>query len=582
MTEGECVAVAIHRMVAAGECGYGDVMILLRAFTHLPLYLRPLRRRGIPFVVDGGRELLERTEVVQLLAVLRAFARPADPVALLGFLRSPAGGAADTELAGYAGSGRWDWREPVDPEAHPQIHRAFGVLRRVAAATRGDSTDVVLRRLVEEARLVPLAAFGYEGAQRVANLRKITMAAVELAREGRLTLNEILDALERERLADLEGESPLADETWGSVRVLTVHKAKGLQNRVVFLPDLAREPAVRQPEVEVRVVHPPGGATLAVQLGRRGNAAGLWRIAEEERHERAEEIRTLYVALTRAEERIVLVAGRSRRAAAWVEALRAWGYDPGAPPPDGATIDPGVVHRVVTPGATPPTARRPVPERDAEAVRRWDRALALLRIAPPPFARPSGQREADEARRESETTGLPAPRPRRARGRARAVGRAVHRALEIWESGRDQDLLGSVPALARDAATEEGIQPEEVELESREVLHAFLASPLASRIREVVVLGREVPTLHAGPSGTIWRGSIDLLFRDGDRIVIADYKTDPAERGALFRHGPQLRAYVEAVRRALDLAEPPRAELWMLRQGTILVLEEEPGQAQLF
>ena len=76
--EGRVVAEAISGAVRDGRCRYRDVHILFRAFSSISSYLRPLRERGIPFVVDGGREFLERPEVRQLMAALRALALPGD------------------------------------------------------------------------------------------------------------------------------------------------------------------------------------------------------------------------------------------------------------------------------------------------------------------------------------------------------------------------------------------------------------------------------------------------------------------------------------------------------------------------
>jgi hypothetical protein len=74
--------------------------------------------------------------------------------------------------------------------------------------------------------------------------------------------------------------------------------------------------------------------------------------------------------------------------------------------------------------------------------------------------------------------------------------------------------------------------------------------------------------------GTCWRGSIDLVYRDGDDYVIADYKTDRTsdENVLRERYTGQLSVYARALREALDLAESPRAELWMLRHGQRIVV----------
>jgi ATP-dependent exoDNAse (exonuclease V) beta subunit len=193
---------------------------------------------------------------------------------------------------------------------------------------------------------------------------------------------------------------------------------------------------------------------------------------------------------------------------------------------------------------------------------------ALRREARPPLAAPSGIREDDEARLES-VEGGPAPR---SRDRARAVGLVVHRLLERWDLQTAESLLTQVPVeVERSGAGE--VDAAAVEREAREILEAFLVGELPARLRAVEILGREVPLLLRRDDGAAWQGSIDLLFRGGDgAVVIADYKTDRVEEGAAERYAGQLQVYIEAVRRALGLGAPPRAELWFLRSGRVVSL----------
>ena len=105
--------------------------------------------------------------------------------------------------------------------------------------------------------------------------------------------------------------------------------------------------------------------------------------------------------------------------------------------------------------------------------------------------------------------------------------------------------------------------------EAESLLRMLDASPLAARLAAIETVGREVPML-LGEDGARWLGTIDLLYRDNDgTIVVADYKTDATDDGAIARHGDQLGVYLRAVRRALP-GERVRAELWMLKTGRVL------------
>jgi ATP-dependent exoDNAse (exonuclease V) beta subunit len=122
-----------------------------------------------------------------------------------------------------------------------------------------------------------------------------------------------------------------------------------------------------------------------------------------------------------------------------------------------------------------------------------------------------------------------------------------------------------VAALAVDA------DPKPVERETAAILAAFARSPLADRLQAVEVLGREVPLLFQdGPFA--WRGTLDLLYREGDEVVVADYKTDKEEDEAVLRtrYAGQLDVYARAVAEALRLPHLPRRELWLLRAGRVV------------
>jgi ATP-dependent exoDNAse (exonuclease V) beta subunit len=210
------------------------------------------------------------------------------------------------------------------------------------------------------------------------------------------------------------------------------------------------------------------------------------------------------------------------------------------------------------------------PEEADAAVARYERAVEVLHASPPDFDLPSGLREERELRWDRSEAGLPAAPAGAARSVARAVGSAVHRFLETWDARSEGTALAALPSMARAAAQEERVDPGDVEKEARAIVGAFLSSPLPARLRELRVLGREIPVLHRDAQGVTWRGSIDLLYEDAGVLVVADYKTDLDAEGAVERYRGQLAVYVAAVERAMSRSRSVRAELWMLRAGTIL------------
>jgi ATP-dependent exoDNAse (exonuclease V) beta subunit len=106
--------------------------------------------------------------------------------------------------------------------------------------------------------------------------------------------------------------------------------------------------------------------------------------------------------------------------------------------------------------------------------------------------------------------------------------------------------------------------------EASEGLEALLATDLPRRLREVEVLGRELPLLLRDDAGRTWAGTLDLLYRDplDGQLVVADYKTDRSpDAQARARYRSQLEVYARGVARLFPSEPPPRLELVWLRTG---------------
>jgi len=571
--EGRVIAEWIRSTVDPVKPEYEKITILLRAFTQLADYLRPLRKLGIPFVVDGGREFLARPEVAHLLVILKALARPSDAAALLAYLRSPLGAVTDVELAAYASAKNpWSWLEEADPDKFPDVARAFAQLRELAASTRDVPADEVVRKVVAETDLLTLSAAAFEGPQRVANLTKLAAAASELAREGRLSLIEVVEALEEGRTSLATTDSPLADEATDAVRVMTIHKAKGLENDIVILPDLARDQSTgnRGEAVEVKTVRLRGGGkALAVKVGDATSLAWARHVHDERWHGESEEVRVLYVGTTRACKRLILIAAPSRRRAPWVQALGSLGYSIEEPGDDGSTLlDGRVLHVRRVPGTDERESGHEIPSGAPDAVESYRKALDRMSDAGPPIRTPSQE----ERWKDDGSSGV---RGFADRDTAKVVGIVTHLLLERWDGRDDATLLEEVAGVSRATAEEAGVDPTAVEREVREIFVGFLASELRGRLREVEVLGRETPIVESDEAGRVYRGTLDLLYKDADgEYVVADYKTDRKTDPSVLdeTYGPQLSIYARAVQLALSLPSPPRRELWLLRTATLHIL----------
>ncbi len=615
LAEGRVIASRVRAWREDGLISdYGQVVILLRAMTGGEAYQRGLGEFGVPFVTQGGRGFFEREEVVQAIALLRCLAHPNDAPSILAVLRSPACGASDAEILRFARLARGEWTlraagrlGAAERAEAPLVARALVGLERLAAAAAELPADEAVRLALTEGRashedgspgeapwrphLIALHAASRGGAQRVANLEKLVERAQSLARAEGLSLPQIVDRLQADLIAGAkQGESPLADEAMDAVRLMTIHQAKGLEFHTVIVPDIARETPPGQRGVAI-AVH---GGALAVSLpGAARNAAHVAHAADAERHDAAETQRLLYVALTRASERLVLVNGCTKpkiNQPVLQAVMAGWNHDP-ADATGGPNLHGGVAHAVHEPPEPPDDPGEAPAGADvlARAVRDGESAASLMlaaRVGRPgsatglkeerdarasaesyPFADAgvSQSAESPKERQAGEDSGSRAPRRPRDRSLSRAVGIAVHLALEEGSLDDPRRLLDIGRRAAVLAAGEEGADAAAVAREVLACLEPLAGSDLARALAGARVIAKELPFLLPAHDGRDWQGSVDLVVEKDGATWVVDWKTD--REAAPERHAAQLALYAEAVRRWRGLSEPPRTALAYVALG---------------
>ncbi len=352
--------------------GFGDVAILLRARGNLPVFERALTRRGIPFHTGRGRGFYETEEIRDLVHLLRVVLDPHDGFAVAAWLSSPSVGATDADLlAVFAG-------RPSDPlavaAARPGLAAAVGTVRDLRRLAAGGRLEDVIRAALVRFDALPTALLQEGGARRAKNLEKALGIARRLDEAGGHGLLDFLRYLSDLKDRDVDEAEAAAGAPDDAVALLTIHAAKGLEWPCVIVADTNRK----------------GGGRAAPPFHLDGNGAVAWRVrdvldgvprpsagyaaladAETAAAER-ESNRLLYVALTRAEERLFVTAsveGRNKdgspaRLVGWGKTLfEAFGEDasPGDHRADvgGAPVD---VHVIEYPADGGPSS--PLPASD--------------------------------------------------------------------------------------------------------------------------------------------------------------------------------------------------------------------------
>ena len=544
----------------------GHVAFLSRALTNVQVYLDALRRRGIGYVVEGERDFYATQEVVDTVNLLRAIDNPHDRLALVGVLRSPLGGHDDVEIYELSRKRLLSYRLAADhrwvdlPRATLDLYRRLhGLHREVRFLGAGQAMERIFRALP----LSVLAASTGAGQQAVANLEKIRLVAEEIGAEGSGTLKDVVAELER-RVLDQENEpeSPLEEETLEAVRIMSIHRAKGLEFPMVVLVDaLGGAGSNRSSETEVRRDWATG--LTGLRIGDASSLAGVFLDAKRREREAHERSRLLYVAMTRPRERLVVSFASGGEAKARSDSLLAMldeatgaslaQVGPGVVPCGTGELEVEVVAEDAAANGRPKTAAA----QDADDWtwhgdlwrQRWEDCENRGRT--PLFLAPSRLKAAGEAGE------IDAERTRRGgleRDAALMLGTLAHRVLEHWDFGTTRVEADLDQAIARHGADLPAAQMEVVIEELKDIWTTLTSSAAYDELRTAHILGRELPFVMPW-NGQIMEGVIDLVYERDGRLYVADYKTDQVTDDGIaevmhdYRHQAQI--YTEAVERGL-------------------------------
>jgi ATP-dependent exoDNAse (exonuclease V) beta subunit len=320
--EARLLAARVAELIATGAAAPADVVVLLRALGDLPVYESALRARGLATVAATGG-FWSHQQVGDLLAWLRALANPLDELALYSTLASPLVGVSSDGLAliaGFAGDsagGVWQSMRERAPELDELLCLAdrerVASFRELFAAQRAGAPLQPIASLLARAT----AASGYEahvlsldgGERRLAFIHKlIALARSFEAQEGR-DLRGFLDHVAHvdSALGGREADATAGEEL-RAVRLMSIHAAKGLEFPVVCVADLGREPNLRQPDLLVdRADGRIGLRLLSLDSGQACSALAYDELCDERKAaQEEEEDRILYVACTRARERLIV------------------------------------------------------------------------------------------------------------------------------------------------------------------------------------------------------------------------------------------------------------------------------------
>lgn len=522
-----------------------EMAVLARSYQGLAQMERALRALGVPATMLQGRGYYERLEIRDLYHALHVGLDP-QGFSLAAWLRGPFSGLGLNDIERVMGA-----EEPLNAleRLSPEV---FSRLERLQEAVRGPPLEA-LKFLVRAPFIGGRRYVDFLGPRERENVDALLFTvATHPPQEVGVLL---------ERLAHLSRQADAGDvpQSGLGVKLLTIHRAKGLEWPVTALFDLGRFERPRGAPLYVA----PGTGRVALKGSEAfGELERLVRAREAE-----ESYRLLYVAASRARD-VLLLSGsvKGGRPEGWAAALSALGFGPEAR--SWARGDFVLQSWPVQPtspaleGAdgAPPLAAAPWTHR------------RFTRPPRAPLSSPSSARPGNPLEEGGEPLPISDPdEGERLPGRARAVGTLVHYAVsQNWSARSAVHLqnLGAQEVMFPFSASERGdILAEVADLLGRyEALLGTELPALTARETDLPELPFALP--HAG---TVWQGVIDRLYCAGGRWYLDDYKTDRVVHPEAYHL--QLALYAHAVRmvRGLD----PEVRLVYLRAGRLVRVSDE-------
>ncbi len=664
--EAQALALDLKQRHQRGDLKWRDAAILMRSTSAMETYLSCLRDADIPFQVERDKNYYKRREIIDAAALVRSIVDPNDQLALLTLLRSPVVGVPDAAwLPLWAEEFPGLMAQLQGPSQTETLQRLHEVVQSVAAQVEQMNIPGVeriadwhkllqyaihsLAELRQDFHILPADKFVHKlrrrfpleateaarhlGAHRLANLERFFRRLTASLMDSDGGPQSILRSLRRAVAEGMdESEAAPGDQAMDAVRIMTIHKSKGLTFPHVYLVNTHATPSASHRKM---MDFGRSGGRNEFQIFGMSTLGWTGVEVHRKRLEVAERVRLLYVALTRPQFRLVITGKRapskkpkSFRQAKSIEALlqfrgglpellpdyqahagksfdlhdifgARWFFpnpasDPSLVESKTPVPDPELSAQMplfATAGRSVPQVLHELQKLEADRRRAQKRQSKALKITASGTVSHEALREAVHSG-EGVDVGLPITDPifdpAAPDRHARAVGTAVHRALELIDlqqtpeaalekqlESLPQDLRGFIAtADLADVAAQAKLVLQQ--MDNNGMLHELFE-------RREYILGREIPVLltptdcnpDEDPLGAIV-GTLDLLYRDpaDGQLVVADFKSDQVADAQALKHlakayQPQGELYCRAVEQLFPDEEPPRFELWFLRAGEI-------------
>lgn len=593
---------------------YGDIALLFQTMTNVGIYEDALKQSGLPYVTIAGRGYYDRQEVWDMLNLLRALHNPADNLALAAALRSPMFAFSDdllfalrsfTDAEGKRLS-LWDVLSQADQDFLSDADKATV---QFAASCLSELRALAGRVTMAELLRAALDATGYlailsglpDGARRRGNVEKLLDKALASGQSNLGAFSQYLtDLSERETR---EGEALLESED--AIKLMTVHKSKGLEFPLVVVADASRrlhgnidKSALLNTEDGLACLVPNFVENKLDDTYAYKHAAEMAKLREE-----AERKRLLYVAATRAQDYLifsgqVIIKKDTLSGDGWMKWLLsafelseiptegtldisyAWGelrlHAP-ALALDTTPLQDDVTAWDVTPNPSGrPPLTHPVPIEQDAPVRSMS-ATQIANLGSAILAKPKDRAVYIARWRSHSPTQIERVSDRNGRGFGRRVGEIVHRVLCVADTkATQQEIARMVEAFAWEEGFVEVSERQRAVTQATKLLDNIQQSDVYAWIESAKQVFRELPFVYRTEKRNI-HGIIDVLIQQADgNWVIIDYKSNWAEKSQLAedarRFELQIGVYAAAINALIGVV--PRTYIHYLRYNKTVEIHE--------
>lgn len=632
MREADFIAERMQELHEQGTA-YGDMAVLFQVMTDIGLYEQALKKRGIPYYSLAGTGFYHQPEIRDMVSFLSFLENPLADIPLAAALRSPLFQVSDSTLFRLSHQAKSvpNAQGKASPlyEGVKQFEKIAGILDDEKKKVRfflkisGELLAVKDRLKLTELLDLILEKTSYEltvladrqGIRRYANLKKMINVAREFENVEPLALGAFLRTLRRLETHEVrESEAQVeAEESGRVVRLLSIHRAKGLEFKVVFAADLARER--RSDPAGWLKAGPGAGYSMEVWNPKTSDweMPASWLRLEEtlNRKKRQEWKRQLYVAATRAKERLIFsgvhkekksVKERFSEMSSWMDWIMAMPPEvlgnATLHPPDGsgflarkrAIAEKKIFEETFADLNSHPLEEILPDEKERRAAEAGSaRILAGLekkkrmpaRGVDLPVSAYAAFEKNPKQYRDIYEIGYPGdlepernepPEP----GDSYAdFGTAVHRILELLDF---ENPARHLTALIQEACA--GMPPEKHE-EAAEIVRRFCSTPVFERLKRAQKVYRELPFVINQRHGRV-EGVIDVLFQDSaGHWHVLDYKTAVGDAAKSKEAGYELQIgiYAFAVQKILKIT-PKTGVVYFLKNQFAQVLELDSARLE--